>query len=347
MWKLNVQTKPNIEDASVKIVSAFILMAMVLFAPMQSRAQEKESTVKVAEVPALTWAAWMGLPESATVGNTKVNFDVSAFKSSGDVLLAVQTGQIDIGPTAFNLVAAAFATSKSLPIRMIAGVGDGTTAVVLRPDSGIKTLQDMRGKRVGLVRGSNEFFKFEIALGSVGVDLHKDVKLTTLSSPTDQILALQRGDLDAIVTYAPYSTKAVQMGGVLADQINATLIREAGVPTVIIANENFLKRDPIGAQAAINAYVANWRAFDKDRALWVDTYLKGSSGDRSLMLDAVKSLPIQWDMNDGAMVRVARNLATYKVIPADTGKDLTNLLDYSYLEKATGKSAEQLGRGGK
>ncbi|MFT4069118.1 ABC transporter substrate-binding protein [Paraburkholderia sp.] len=331
----------------MKIASTFIAMVLAVLVPMQAHAQGKETTVKVAEVPALTWAAWMGLPDSATVGDTKVNFDISSFKSSGDVLLAVQTGQIDIGPTAFNLVASAFATTKSLPIRMIAGVGDGTTAVVLRPDSGIKTLQDMRGKRVGLVRGSNEFFKFEIALGSVGIDLHNDVKLTTLSSPTDQILALQRGDLDAIVTYAPYATKAVQMGGVLADKINATLMREAGVPTVIIANESFLKRDPAGAQAAINAYVANWRAFDKDRPLWVDTYLKGASGDRSLMLDAVRTLPIQWDMNDGAMVRVARNLATYKVIPADTGKDLVKLIDYSYLEKATGLSAEQLGKGGK
>ena len=329
----------------MKFISTFVAMTMAALLPMQVQAQEKETTVKVAQVQALTWAAWMGLPDTATVGDTKVNFEFSGFKSSGDVLLAVQTGQIDIGPTAFNIVASAFATTNSLPIRMIAGVGDGTTAVVLREGSDIKTLEDMRGKRVGLVRGSNEFFKFQIALGSAGLDLHKDVELTTLSSPTDQILALQRGDLDAIVTYAPFSTKAVQVGGVLADEINKTLVREAGVPTVIIANEDFLKRDPEGAQAAIDAYVKNWKAFEADRALWVDTYLKSASGERDLMLEAVKPLPVQWEMKDGAMIRVAKNLANYKVIPADTGKDLVKLLDYSYLEKATGLSADKLGKG--
>lgn len=331
----------------MKLFSALVAVAAAVLLPIQAGAQVKETTVKIAQVPALTWAAWMGLPSSMTVGNTKVNLEFSGFKSSGDVLLAVQTGQIDIGPTAFNVVASAFATTKVLPIRMVAGLGDGTTAVVLKPGTGIKTIQDMRGKRVGLVRGSNEFFKFEIALGSAGISLHKDVILTTLSSPTDQILALQRGDLDAIVTYAPFSTKAVQMGGELATKINETLVREAGVPTVIIANENFLRRDPAGAQAAINAYVANWKAFDKDRVLWVDTYLKTSSGDRELMIDAVKPLPIQWEMNESSMIRVAKNLANYKVIPADTGKELVNLLDYTYLEKATGLPAEKLGKAGK
>jgi ABC-type nitrate/sulfonate/bicarbonate transport system substrate-binding protein len=274
-----------------------------------------------------------------------VNFEFSGFKSSGDVLLAVETGQIDMGPTAFNIVASAFATTKNLPIRMVAGVGDGTTAVVLGQGSNVKTFADLKGKRVGLVRGSNEYFKFQIALGAAGLDLYKDIALTTLSSPTDQILALQRGDLDAIVTYAPFSTKAVQAGGVLADKINETLRREAGVPTIIIANEDFLKKNPVGAQAAINAYVANWKAFDKDRALWVDTYLKTASGERPLLLDAVKTLPVQWEMKDRAMVRVAHNLAKYKVIPADTGDALTGLLDYEYLEKATGLTAEALGKG--
>lgn len=329
----------------MKYFSRFVAVTMVALLPMAAHAQDKQTTVKVAQVQALTWAAWMGLPDSTTVGDTKVNFDFSGFRSSGDVLLAVQTGQVDIGPTAFNVIASAYATTNSLPIRMVAGVGDGTTAVVTRPEANIKTLQDMRGKRVGLVRGSNEFFKFEIALGSAGLDLHKDIQLTTLSSPTDQILALQRGDLDAIVTYAPFSTKAVQVGGVMADEINASLVREAGVPTVIIANEEFLKRDPEGAQAAIDAYVKNWRAFDKDRELWVDTYLKSASGERDLMLEAVKPLPVQWEMKDGAMVHVASNLAKYKVIPADTGKGLIQLIDYSFLEKATGLTAEQLGKG--
>ncbi|MCW5719709.1 MAG: ABC transporter substrate-binding protein [Devosia sp.] len=316
-------------------------LALASFGPTLA----EESTVRVAQVPALTWAAWMGLPDQATSGGKDIKFEMSGFRSSGDVLLAVQTGQIDIGPTAFNVLASAYATTNALPLRMVAGLGDGTTAVVLKPGSDVKTFEDLRNKRVGLVRGSNEYFKFQIALASAGLDLHKDMELTTLSGPPDQILALQRGDLDAIVTYAPFSTMAVNVGGILADEINEVLVREAGVPSVIIANADFLARDPEGAQAAIDAYVANWRAYEADPELWVDTYLKTASGDRDLMIEAVKDMPIQWEMKDRAMVRVAGNLAAFKVIPADTGEALTELIEYSFLEKATGLSAEELGKG--
>jgi len=329
----------------MRFLATAVAAAALVLNVMSAHAEgAKEVVVRVAQVKALTWAAWMGLPPSVTVDGTKYKFEQSDFKSSADVMLAVQTGQIDMGPTAMNIVASAFATTKDLPMKMIAGIGDGTTSVVVLPSSGIKKLEDLRGKRIGAVRGSNEFSKLQITLASVGIDLAKDTKLTTLNSPTDQILALQRGDLDAIVTYAPFSTQAVKAGGVEAADINTILVREAGVPTVVIANSDFLAKHPKAAQAAINAYVKNWKKFDADRALWVDTYLKTGSGDRPLLLEAVKTQPVQWGMKEEAMLRITKNLATYKMIPTDSGADLVRLLDYSYLEHATGQSAKELGK---
>jgi sulfonate transport system substrate-binding protein len=321
-----------------------ILAAGALVVGGTSAVRADEITAKVAQVQALTWAAWMGLPASTTFEGTKVVFEPSGFKSSADVLLAVQTGQIDMGPTALSVVASALSSSKDLPMKMIAGVGDGTTAVVVGPKSEIKTVSDLRKKRVGAVRGSNEYFKLQVAAGTVGMDLAKDTELTMLSSPTDQILALQRGDLDAIVTYAPFTTQAVKAGGVEAPKINEVLVYEVGIPTIIVANADFLAKKPKAAQAAINAYVANWKKFGTDRPFWVDTYLKSASGDRPLLLDAVKELPAdQWHMKEEAMVRITKNLAQYKAIPADTGAEVVKLLDYSYLIKATGLTPKELG----
>ncbi|MGE0714160.1 MAG: ABC transporter substrate-binding protein [Alphaproteobacteria bacterium] len=325
-----------------KVVTALSLGALVAIG---GGAQANEVTVKVAQIQALTWAAWMGLPKTMTVDGTKVTIEPSGFKSSADVMLAVQTGQIDIGPTALGVVASALAATKNVPMKMVAGVGDGTTAVVVTPKSGITQLADLKGKRIGAVRGSNEFFKLQVTLASIGSDIAKDTQLTMLSAPTDQILALQRGDLDAIVTYAPFTTQAVKAGGIEAPKINQILVHEAGIPTVIIANNDFLAKQPKAAQAIIDAYVQNWRRFDSDRAFWVDTYLKSASGDRPLLLDAVASLPAnQWLMKEEAMLRIIRNLAHHKAIPADTGADTVKLLDYTYLAKATGQSPKELGQ---
>lgn len=330
----------------MKHLVTLITTGVLAFGVAAAHAEDAKSvTARVAQVKALTWAAWMGLPDTATINGTEIRFEPSGFKSSADVLLAVQTGQVDMGPTALNVVASAFATTENLSIRMVAGVGDGTTTVVIRPESGIETLEDLRDKRIGAVRGSNEFMKLRIALASIGIDLNKDTKLTTLNSPTDEILALQRGDLDAMVTYAPFATQAVKAGGVEAKKITELLQREAGVPTVIIANSDFLAKHPKAVQAAINAYADNWKKFADDPATWVDTYLENGSGDRELLVEAAKGLPApQWKMKEGAMVRVVGNLAKYKVIPADTSADLVKLLDYSFLEKATGLSAAELGK---
>ena len=302
-------------------------------------------TVRAASVDSLTWTAWMDLPATASrPEDANVNIHMIPLKSSAEVVLAVQTGKIDMGPASTSVIAAAL-DSSDLPVKIVAGASPGTPEVVVGADSGITELKDLVGKKVGVVRGASEYYKLQFALSSIGIDMEKEVDVTTLLASTDLLLALQRGDLDAIVTFPPFSVKALNDGyGTPSPKLTEQIRDAGGVESVIIVNADFAKKNPQAVQAVINTYVDKWATFEKDPSAWVDSYLKHASGDKKELQESVDSLPM-WggQMHDDTIMEITKSLAGYKAIPSDTSEKMGALFDYSYLEKATGKSAADLG----
>lgn len=303
-------------------------------------------TVRMAVVYAQIWSAWSATQDAVKDPNVKM--DVSPFTSSNDEFLALRTGNVDMSANCVNTIGAALAdtSAKDLGISLIAGLSPGQSEVLVRKDSGIKSWDDIRGKKVGLVRGSAEYVKMQIALAQHGIDLTKDTDLTTVQSAADLILALQRGDVQAIVTYQPYTAQAV--AGEFADEpadMNEELHKLAGVPCDIVVRNDFKKAHPQAVQAVVDAYVGVWKSFEESPQNWVDATLKYQTGDKDLMLAAAKQMKIWYIMQDKTHEAITKKLAKYKVIPKDTSGQLESLFDYSFLSKATGKSAEDLGKG--
>jgi ABC-type nitrate/sulfonate/bicarbonate transport system substrate-binding protein len=66
----------------------------------------------------------------------------------------------------------------------------------------------MRGKKLGGARGSTQELLARTYLRTHGMDLDKDLQFVDLKANTDQLLALQRGDVDFIVAVVPSTTAA-------------------------------------------------------------------------------------------------------------------------------------------
>ncbi|HYP90922.1 MAG TPA: aliphatic sulfonate ABC transporter substrate-binding protein, partial [Polyangiaceae bacterium] len=69
------------------------------------------------------------------------------------------------------------------------------TALVTRPNTGIGSLKDLKGKKVAVTRGTDPFIFLLRALDSVGLT-EKDIELVPLQHADGQ-KALERGDVDA------------------------------------------------------------------------------------------------------------------------------------------------------
>jgi NitT/TauT family transport system substrate-binding protein len=94
----------------------------------------------------------------------------------------------------------------------MAVIGGGLTAfqdIIVRKDSPIKTVADLRGKRFGTwSTGAGAFKAARVAvMDAAGIDLVKDTKLVQMAGPA-LFKLLERGDVDAMINISSFTIKA-------------------------------------------------------------------------------------------------------------------------------------------
>lgn len=112
---------------------------------------------------------------------------------------------VDFGSTAGS--AALLAKINGSPIKSVYLYSKPEwTALVTRPDTPIKSIEDLKGKRVAVTRGTDPHIFLVRALASKGLT-EKDLKIVLLQHP-DGRLALDKGDVDAWAGLDPMMAQA-------------------------------------------------------------------------------------------------------------------------------------------
>jgi sulfonate transport system substrate-binding protein len=166
---------------------------------------------------------------------------------SNKALEFLNAGSIDFGSTAG--AAALIGKINGNPIKSIYVYSRPEwTALVTRKDTGIAKVEDLKGKRVAVTRGTDPHIFLVRALQEAKLT-EKDVKLVLLQHP-DGRTALERGDVDAWAGLDPLMAAAeVESGAQL-------FYRNAGANTwgVLNVSESFAKDNPALVQRVLKAY---------------------------------------------------------------------------------------------
>ncbi|WP_414473188.1 aliphatic sulfonate ABC transporter substrate-binding protein [Microvirga sp. M2] len=166
---------------------------------------------------------------------------------SNKALEFLNAGSIDFGSTAG--AAALIAKINGNPIRSIYVYSRPEwTALVTRKDTGITKVEDLKGKRIAVTRGTDPHIFLVRALQDAKLT-EKDVKLVLLQHP-DGRTALERGDVDAWAGLDPLMAAAeVESGAQL-------FYRNAGANTwgVLNVSESFAKDNPALVGRVLKAY---------------------------------------------------------------------------------------------
>jgi ABC-type nitrate/sulfonate/bicarbonate transport system substrate-binding protein len=130
---------------------------------------------------------------------------------------------------------------------------DEPLAIVARKDSGIRTIEDLKGKRVGLAQAqtSDEYFKMVLARRGMK---YGDVTIVNIMAPPALAPALKEGKVDAVVSWEPFNT-------IVLDQVpdSYTVVRGGGHLSYIMvatAHDPTIERDP----AVLRNFVAGLAA---------------------------------------------------------------------------------------
>lgn len=188
-----------------------------------------------------------------------IKIDLVVFTGGGsEATTALATGSIDVTYTGSNpalRVAASGADVKMVGLSNY--VKTGGTNILVAPDSPIKTLADLKGKKVAYLAGTVRHSSLSKALKSVGLTI-KDVDSLNLALEASGP-ALARGDIDAIVETDNTSQKLIDKG-VARILANGADHPEWASPYPISINGEFLRKYPDIVQRLlkVDLQMARW-----------------------------------------------------------------------------------------
>lgn len=142
------------------------------------------------------------------------NLDVKTINTDGSVaaVQAVASGSADITPADASAILAA--REKGVPVVAIGGlVQNWPWRVATLPDSAIKSPQDLKGKKIGVISLASGSAPYARAFAEdAGLDAEKDVDLLPVGVGSQALSALESGKVDALALYTQAYT-TLELGG--------------------------------------------------------------------------------------------------------------------------------------
>ncbi|MEW6643896.1 MAG: sulfonate ABC transporter substrate-binding protein [Pseudomonadota bacterium] len=216
------------------------------------------------------------------------------FPSGPPLLEAINVGAIDFGNT--GEAPPVFAQAAGVPLRYVAYEPPAPKgeAILVPKTSPLKSVTDLKGKRVALNKGSNVHFLLVKALEKAGVN-YADITPVFLA-PADARAAFERGSVDAWAIWDPYqaAAEAALEARVLADGTDT-------VPNTqfYLSSQKFLESDPKVLDALL------------DSLREVDAWAKSDIHAVAEQLSPSVGLPV-------AVLEVALKRQGYGIKPIDT-----------------------------
>jgi sulfonate transport system substrate-binding protein len=142
--------------------------------------------------------------------DTPYRLQWSTFASGPPLIEAARAGAIDVGGTGNTPVI--FAAAARARVQFVSANRGNveSDAVLVRRDSPLWSVADLRGKRIAVGKGSSAHGQLLYTLRAAGMTLD-DVDLTFLA-PADAYAAFGQGEVDAWATWDPYTAQAQRDG---------------------------------------------------------------------------------------------------------------------------------------
>jgi len=253
---------------------------------------------------------------------------------SNKALEFLNAGSIDFGSTAG--AAALIGRINGNPIKSIYVYSRPEwTALVTRKDTPINKIEDLKGRRVAVTRGTDPHIFLVRALRSVGLS-EKDIVPVLLQHP-DGKTALIRGDVDAWAGLDPMMAQAQVEDGARLFYRN----KDANTWGILNASEDFLKQYPDLTRRLLGVYEQARKYclahYDDEKRVFMDvTKLPGDVVDIQLKERTELTFNRVGQAQRASILEAGLALQQAGIIAAsvDVKKALDELIDDHYLPAA-------------
>ena len=189
-----------------------------------------------------------------------VTLEYKTFTYGGPMTEAALAGEVDVlfvgDQPAITLI------SRDPKWRIVARMTNYRSAFLVPPDSPVRGLKDLIGRKVGTAFGSTTHRDAVRILTEAGLRIGKDVQVVNVDQAEHAALIAKGGkdawgEVSAIATYDP--TIAVSVSG-----RRARVLKEWLCPAVVVTNEDMIRQRAQDLQHFLTAYIEAFAIYARD-----------------------------------------------------------------------------------
>jgi ABC-type nitrate/sulfonate/bicarbonate transport system substrate-binding protein len=322
-----LSTKPS----SLRFFAATLaLLAVTLTAFLFNscaRKADSPETVRIAAVVQPVVGLVFIADEKGFFKQRGVNAVIRTYEAGVLAVDALLAGEVDVATaTEFVMVRKSFDNDSIRTFAQIANTN--ATELVARKDHGIEKIADLKGKRIGLTRGSVADFFLGSYLKHNNVPFSSVEMVDVVPLATED--ALSKGSVDAVVTWEPYTTRIKKHLG--KNAVSWPVRGRGDYYFLLLTKDEFLRVSPATAEKMLRALIDAEGFADKhpeEAQRIMESRMKYAPGDVQLRM-AKTALRVRLDqalltlMEAEAQWMIANKLTTKKEMP--------NYLDMIYLK---------------
>jgi ABC-type nitrate/sulfonate/bicarbonate transport system substrate-binding protein len=260
-----------------------VMGAGFLAAPAILRRQAfavEQKSIKIGAVLGAPNMAAFALPRYLK-DQADVTAEVINFPNITQRMQAIASGDLQVGYGGIN--AAISLAGRGVPLVLLSNATDGGWYLLGGPK--VKTLQDLRGKKLAVQPASISHLCLQWKLKQEGLADH--VELLFMNN-NDMPVAMQRGDVDALMAFEPYAAFTVINGW--ASPLWEPYDTPMGKTNLgVMATQDFIKKNPLLTKAILNAHKAATADLQRDSSAAADAVVKGLNMPLNVAQESLKN----------------------------------------------------------
>lgn len=268
------------------------------------------------------------LEEALAEAGYDIKVTYTEFESGPPENEAFATGQQDIGVMGNVPAISGIASGQERDIIGIAYNGEKTLGIMVQNDSSITAVNELAGKKIGIVIGSIAQDYLNAMLENAGISM-EDVELINLGV-SELETALLTGQVDAVAMWNPEKLK------ICADNAGVLLADGTGVyagENVIVANKEYIAQNPDIVRIFMEQYKRGVEELKSDFDRYAEKYSVVTGLSKELLVQTWEdsNFPVKLTPQDQLeLEKTAEFLYEKELI--NTSVNMEDYLDFSFSE---------------
>ncbi len=316
----------------LKLIAASGMLASGMLA-MPAMAQNTKLTVGYQKVAHL--APMILLAED--LKKQGVDLELVEFVRYADARTALLSGSLDVASVGAADLAIALANG-STGVVGIMGVGASPKYPVVRKGITLNSWEDIKGKKIAIAPGSAVWFQFAATLIENKIPYNSFTAVNIQGAGSNFTQALQRAEVDAIITWEPFESTAVMQGfGEFAKGLDYSKSQSVGAELgMLMATRNATTSKREAVQKFVSAYIKKMNELSSSKPEFAKAISQLTGLDAALATRIAEVITLGPVVTPEQIRRQAKAFNELGVIQKDVSGDIEKYWDGDLVKKAMG-----------